>query len=339
MALAGMRAVNLPPDVFAVVMATGICSVAAKYHGDRPVSRALAVLASAAFVILAAGLVLRFASGYRDLLEQARDPDVALRMFTATAACEVLGNRWQSDSTVLWLLIALAAVSWLVLTPLALADVRRHPRRDLRDHAHGAWLLPSVATSGLASVLATAAGRRTPWLTDLAAVIWLLALVLYGVVAWLVLWHVATRLRGTVRGSSETVPPDSWILMGALAVATLAGSRVVAATSGSVAAGARGLTLACLVAASVWIPILLYAEVWQVNRRTGALQYAGVWWSAVFPLGMYAAATAACATTFHTHTLVTVSLVFLWNAVTVWVMVAVGWLHQGVLWMRRLRAG
>lgn len=334
MTLAGMRTVNLPPDVFAVVMATGICSVAAKDHGQRVLSLVLAVLASAAFVVLALGLVIRFASGYQDVVAQARDPDVALRMFTATAACEVLGNRWQAHSAVLWFSVGLAAASWLVLAPLAVADVRRHQRRDLRDHAHGAWLLPSVAASGLGSVVATAAGRTTHWLGDLAAIGWLIGLVLYGVVTWLVLWHITTRLRGTVREGGDPVPPDSWILMGALAIATLAGSRVVSAATGWVATGARDLTLVCLLAASAWVPVLLYAEVWQLNRHSGALQYAGVWWSAVFPLGMYAAATEACAPIFHTHTLVTVSLVFFWNAITVWVMVAVGWLHHGA---RRLR--
>ncbi|MEO9175243.1 MAG: C4-dicarboxylate ABC transporter, partial [Gaiellales bacterium] len=126
--------------------------------------------------------------------------------------------------------------------------------------------------------------------------------------------------------------PDSWILMGALAIATLACGRVLGAADSLggldwLAAVARPLTFGTWLAASVWIPVLLYAEIWRVDQRAGSLHYAGVWWSAVFPLGMYSAATAETSVTLHLQSLATVSLVFFWLAFTAWLLVAVGGVH------------
>ena len=98
------------------------------------------------------------------------------------------------------------------------------------------------------------------------------------------------------------------------------------------------MTFAAWILASAWIPVLLYAEIWRVDQRIGSLRYASVWWSAVFPLGTYAAATAATGSEFRIRALVTVSLVFFWVAFTVWALVATGSVHLNALrWRDRIR--
>lgn len=328
-----MRTIDLPPDVFSVVMATGICAVAAEENGYEPLSSALAVVAAIGFVVLAGGLLVRIGLGPRDLVAQLHDPDVALRLFTATAACEVLGERWQADVAVRGLALAGALATWVLLTPIAIRDVHGRPRAELRAHAHGAWLLSSVATSGLAAIVAIVARQTSPWLSGVVVALWLLAIAIYWAVTALILWHVASRLRG-----GAEVPPDSWILMGALAALTLAGTHVrVALPNGAWAeSAANDLTLLCWIAATVWIPILLYAEAWQVNHHQGALRFRGAWWSAVFPLGMYSAATAALASIHNAHWMTTVSLVFFWDALAVWLVVGLGWVSGA--YRHRMRA-
>ncbi|MGH3669757.1 MAG: hypothetical protein ACRDSH_03855, partial [Pseudonocardiaceae bacterium] len=88
------------------------------------------------------------------------------------------------------------------------------------------------------------------------------------------------------------------------------------------------VTLGAWLLASLWIPPLLYAEVWRADHIPGSLRYDGVWWAAVFPLGMYSAASDATATELHMGSLRTISLVFFWIAFTVWAMVATGGLHS-----------
>jgi len=317
--------IDLPPDAFAVVMATGIVSVAAHDHAYPRIAIPLAVIASIAFVLLAAGLIVRVLARPASAFGEIRDPDVALRMFTFVAACAVLGVVFVDHTAAVWVLGAAALAGWLVLVPLAIRDVRARPRAELRDHAHGAWLLPSVATAGLATTAADLAHTGT--LVVLGTLAWVLAIVVYVVGAWLIVWRALAA-----PFVPDEVTPDSWILMGALAIATLAGDHLLSATDRVggldwLAALLRPATLAVWILAALWIPLLLYAEVWRVDQRAGSLHFAGVWWSAVFPLGMFASASAATALTLHLRSLSTISLVFFWIAATVWLLVAVGQVH------------
>ena len=53
------------------------------------------------------------------------------------------------------------------------------------------------------------------------------------------------------------------------------------------------------------------------------LHFAGVWWAFVFPLGMYSAASYAMAVEIGQRALITVSLVFFWDALAAWFIVVV----------------
>jgi tellurite resistance protein TehA-like permease len=319
---------DLPPDVFAIVMATGIVSVAARGHAYPRIGEPLAALATVVFVLLAAGLVVRVAARPGSAIGEIRDPDVALRMFTSVAACTVLGVRFIGEPAVVALLGILALLGWLILAPLAIADVRSRPRTDLRDHAHGAWLLPSVATAGLATTAADLAmDDRSAALLDTAAVAWVVGIGVYCAVTWLIAWRALAA-----PFQPDAVTPDSWILMGALAIATLAGDHLLAAADALsgfrwLADAVRPVTLVTWILASLWIPILLYAEVWRIDQRPGSLRYTRVWWSAVFPVGMYSAATEATSQQLHMPSLATISLVMFWIAFAVWLVVALGWVH------------
>lgn len=330
--MAGVRRLtelDLPPDVFAVVMATGIVAIAARDHGYRRLDLVLTAIAVAAFVVLIAGLALRVAARPASAFGEVGDPDVALRLFTFVAACAVLSTRLSGHARTVDAVDAAAAIGWLILVPIATRDVCSRPRGELRDHAHGAWLLASVATSGLAIASADRLVKHnwSGWLV-IAAVAWALAIVMYLAVAWLIAWRSVT---GPFR--PDEVTPDSWILMGALAISTLAGDKMLA--NGKRLGAWHWLldivhpaTLVLWILAGVWIPVLLYAEVWRIDHRAGSLQFAGVWWSAVFPLGMYATATYATAVQLRLHPLLTISLVLFWNAFTVWLLIATGWLHS-----------
>lgn len=330
--------VDPSPDLFAVVMATGIVSVAAYYHQYWRLGVALSILAVVAFVVLGLSFLLWMATRPARVAALAGDPDVALRMFTFVAACAVLGVRWDDHPAVVWLLGCLALAAWLVLAPLAVVDVSSRSGTDLREHAHGAWLLPSVATAGLAITAADLALQvRAGSLVVIGAVAWILGMVLYLAVSWLIGWRaLATPF------VPEEVRPDSWILMGALAITALAGDHILAAarTLGAplgLADWTRPVTFVAWVLASLWIPVLLYAEIWLANQVAGSLRYQGAWWATVFPLGMYSTASAATAVELHIRSLWTISLVFFWIAFTVWTLVATGLLHSALAHRARIQ--
>ena len=135
------------PDVFAAVMATGIVSIAAADHGYSVVSGGLLIVAAVAFPVQ----IVMVARSWRAL--DFRDLDVPIGLFTYVAACAVLAARLAEHRIVLWALAGMALQGWLSLAPMVARRMWQH-RRELRDRAHGALELASVATSGLAIVSA-----------------------------------------------------------------------------------------------------------------------------------------------------------------------------------------
>ncbi len=78
--------------------------------------------------------------------------------------------------------------------------------------------------------------------------------------------------------------------MGAMAISTLAGARVVGLADRSPwwrnsSLSSKG-TLLFWATASWWIPVLLTLGAWRYIRRRYPLRYEHGYWSAVFPLGM-----------------------------------------------------
>lgn len=306
-------------------------SIAAGEHAPRPIALALSAVAVGLFVALLVALAITVASPGKTTRASVDRPglDPTLRWFTFVAACAVLAARFDTSRPLDWLLGTAAAAAWLALIALATRSAHHAHRRsptELRDQARGAWLLASVATSGLAIVAATlAVATHHSGLVAIATLAWLLAISMYVVIGWLIIWRaVATPLH------PQTFQPDTWILMGALAIATLAGDHVLAAAEAiaspewtrSLADWAGPVTIATWTLACLWIAPLMAHHAWCVLRHPAARRFANVWWAGVFPLGMFAVATQATARRVQLRTLTTVAVSFSWLAIAAWLFVA-----------------
>jgi hypothetical protein len=280
------------PDAFAAVMATGIVSIAAADHGYRIVSQILLVLAAVAFLVL----IVTVAKAWPRF--DFRDADFSLGLFTYVAACAVLAARLAEYPVALLVLGGMALQGWLLLTPVVIRRVWPD-----RARACGGWELASVATSGLAIL---SADLR---IVLLAMMFWSLAIGVYLLMTVLILRHV------------DMAQPDSWILMGGSAIATLAGDHIHKAGLEFV----WPVTVVTWVVATLWIPVLVFAMV----RR-----FAGISWPTVFPLGMYSSATFAMFVETGWRWFTAVSLTFFWIALAAWVSVPIRWLLR----LRRSRA-
>jgi hypothetical protein len=285
------------PDAFAAVMATGIVSVAAADNGVDVVSVLLAVIA----ILALPALVYLAAVAWQRDSWRLSDPDTAVGLLTYVAACCVLATRFDSHRVVVLVLGGLALQGWLSLVPFIGKGMWRLRPRGLRDRARGAWELFSVAASGLAMVC-VATG-----IPFLALIFWALALCAYCFMTTLIVLRAARE--PAVR---RDVPPDHWILMGALAIATLAGEHIHQALHpGPMADAIRTTTIVTWVLASLWI-VPLAVVGWRRIRG----------WPAVFPLGMYSSATFAVAGETGWTWMVGVSLAFFWAAFALWLAVA-----------------
>jgi Voltage-dependent anion channel len=199
------------PDAFAAVMATGIVSIAAADHDLDVISAVLAAVAAIALPVLVVAAAMAW---HRDSWIL-RDLDVSVGLLTYVAACCVLAARFAEHPAVLWVLGGMALQGWLSLGPMVVMAMRKLGWTGLCDRARGAWELASVATSGLAIVFVEAR------IVLLALIVWVVALGVYCAMTALILWRA--RHDASTR---RDVPPDHWIVMGGLAIATLAGDHI-----------------------------------------------------------------------------------------------------------------
>ncbi|MER5474477.1 tellurite resistance/C4-dicarboxylate transporter family protein [Streptomyces sp. NPDC002685] len=295
-----------PPAAGAAVLATGIISIGLHLTDHEALSRIALVLASLAWLGLAADFVVRLMRDRERWTRQAGTP----AGLTAVAASTVLGTRfselgWQGLAEAL---LALSAALW----PILLLAVVRHWRHRMA----GGVFLVCVATQGLSvlgSTIATAVGPD--WLTHAALVLFWLGIVLYGVsFAHFDLWEVK-------RGAG-----DHWVAGGALGISALAGAKLVAAHhvnpylwNDDDQGVLRATTGALLVLDLAWYCVLLVTEAAWPRPRYDVLR-----WSTVFPMGMTAVSTLSVAAVLGVSWLRGPGQVLLWFAVAAWLAVAAG---------------
>jgi tellurite resistance protein TehA-like permease len=285
---------------FAFVMATGIVSVAAALQHLRALSDALLVVACIGWATFALALLLR---GNAE-----RPARPGLGSFALVAATAVLGSRFSlaGQPLVALALWALALFAWFVLLVVG----RRRGRAD------GGWFLVVVGTESLAVLASFLAPYWGTQFLDAALGWWLLGVCLYPAIAA----AIAAELRRRPRFA-----PALWITMGALAIATFAGTELLLAARALHAltplrAPLRLSDLTLWALASAWILPLAVAE---LRHRAGWRDPRGRW-SFVFPLGMYAVATQLLARAASLPPLASVGRAFFGLALLAWTLVLLG---------------
>ena len=332
---------SLSPANFAIVMATGILGVAAHQQGYEGIGEALLAVALLAWLVIAAMNAARLLWHWPHMLADLRSHQRAPGFLTAVAGTSVLASLWlllglpDGAGVVLGVL---AAVLWLVLTyGILLSLTVQHEKPLLADSISGAWLLVVVATQSIA-IVAVLLASRTPQparlvLNFAALAMWFCGGMVYVWVIALIFYRYAF-----FRFGPQDLAPTSWINMGAMAISTLAGAMLVLNAPGApflseLLPVLRGGTLLYWAVGTWWIPLLLGLALWRYVRRRYPLRYDVGYWGAVFPLGMYSAATHQMAQALGVRFLAPLARVFFYVAAAAWVLTASGLLRQ---WLRSL---
>ena len=323
---------SLSPAYFGLVMATGIVSITAHQLAFAWIARALFALNVVLYLVLWALNITRFvlhrAAFVADCIDHARGPG----FFTWVAATAVLGAQFailDASYRTAWPLWGLAVALWAVFTyAIFAAFTLKGEKPPLDSGINGAWLLAVVATQSIAvlsSLLAmnelTAFKRAlnvlalSMWLWGGMLYVWLMALIFYR--------YTFFRL------SPADLTPPYWINMGAMAISTLAGSLlIVNATDApllqSLLPFLRGFTIFYWATGTWWIPMLLVLGAWRYVYKRHPLRYDPGYWAAVFPLGMYAAATHEMALAMDLVFLAWLPQVFFYVALAAWLAAAMG---------------
>jgi tellurite resistance protein TehA-like permease len=283
---------ELEPGYFALVMATGIVSIAMLDHSPYLVSDALQWLGAAEYAVLI-GLHGWRVRRHRDAVAaDLTEPRRVFGLLTFVAATDVLGTRFAlgGHRTTGLVLLVVGSLAWLVLgylVPWAAAS-GRGGRPAVRD-ADGRWFMWVVAGQSVAVLAATLEpavhdGRRE--LALLAVFAWSVGVLLYGTAGIL----VAVRLLRYPLRPAELIP-QYWVAMGATAITVVAAADIVRMSGTPVRGAVHGLVEGAAVvfwAFGTWlIPPLIAAGFWRHVRHRVPLRYEPALWSIVFPLGMY----------------------------------------------------
>jgi tellurite resistance protein TehA-like permease len=281
-----------------MVMATGIVSISAQLRGMPGVAVALLWLNLVLYAALWILTLIRLAR-YRDrFLADVLDHGRCVGFFTLVAATCVLGNQFvvvthrPQIALGLWLagIAFWAIITYSIFTILTV----KSEKPSLGEGINGGWLVAVVAAqsvSALGGLLAGEFEAARELVIFFALVMWLGAGMLY---IWIIVL-IFYRYTFLPLDPRQLAPPY-WINMGAMAISTLAGTVLIGRANESrlltdVLPFLKGLTLLFWATATWWIPLLVLLGVWRHIARKVPLTYDVVYWSAVFPLGMYTACT------------------------------------------------
>jgi tellurite resistance protein TehA-like permease len=314
---------TLYPGSFAVVMATGIISNAFFLKGHPILSDALFAANLLAYSLLLIFAVLRALWFWPALRADLINPRLAFSFFTIVAATNVLGTGIdlrgvESVAQALWFFALLA---WFVLIYFSFAVLIFLNTGYGADILEGGWLMAIVGTESLvilgAAVGATL-GHFRPGVFVLIHLLWGLGLALYGIYIAIFCYRI---FFSDIR--PDDVTPSLWVVMGAAAISTNAGSVLALTDSGisflqSMRPFIEGVTPLIWAWGTWWIPLLALLGIWKHIVCRVPLAYTPTLWSLVFPLGMYAEASLRLSLVEDFPPLRSVSDAMLWVALVAW---------------------
>jgi tellurite resistance protein TehA-like permease len=326
---------HLYTGYLASVMATGIVSTALFLYHVTTLSLWLLGIACVLLVVLAIIYLLRLALYPAEMKKDLSDPTQVFGYFTAIAAMGVVATRLSLGglSVAPAILTLIATVVWLCLTYWTFSMLIFTNEQPIEKAITGAWLIAIVGTESLSItwvLLIPLEPQASAPLQLISYMFWAFGLLLYLIfIAFIMFRFFFMRVRPT------DLTPPYWINMGAMAITTVAGARLVELPHPDnflvpLLPFVQGFSIMMWAWGTWWIPLLLIIGIWKYGISRQPLTYVPALWSIVFPLGMYSTAIQLLSKISGLEFLAEITAPTVWIAFGAWVLVALGWIFSAL---------
>jgi tellurite resistance protein TehA-like permease len=324
---------NFPPGYFALVMATGIVSIAFHQLGLRVIALPFLWLNVLFYIVLWAITLTRIFFFPRNFLADVSDHQRGVGFFTLIAGTCILGSQlillMQTYRLAVGLLLFGVSLWVVVNYSLFTGFTIKAVKPPLEKGINGGWLLAVVATQSvsiLSILIAPYAIAQKELIIFFSFSMFSLGGMLYLFIILLIFYRFMF-----FSFKPQDFTPLYWINMGATAISTLAGATLALKSTGSpflehLSPFIIGFTIFFWATASWWIPLLLLLGIWRYLYHRLEFSYDGRYWGMVFPLGMYAASSFQLAKAIQLDFLLVIPDFFVYAALLVWALTFFGML-------------
>ncbi len=316
---------ELYPGAFSLVMATGIISIAAHFFSLNLIAEILLVINLVAYTLIWLLFLIRIFRHPTKLLEDFKNSGTSAGFFTSVAGTCVLGSQmiilkgWDQAAIPFFLL---GILLWFLLIYLFFfIMITKETKPPLESGINGSWFIAVVGTqsiSVLGSLLVHIFPQQQEFLLFFTLEMYFLGGMLYLLLITLVFYRLLFNPLMAL-----TLSPTYWISMGALAITTLAGARLILNASlwpflTGLLHFLEGLTLFFWTFATWLIPLLVMLGIWRHLIKRVPLTYEPHYWGMVFPLGMYTVSTLLLSSATHLKFLEIIPQYFLYISLAAW---------------------
>jgi tellurite resistance protein TehA-like permease len=324
---------GLHPAYFAMVMSTGIISIASKFLGFTGIAYALFYINIVAYAIILPFQIIRALMFWDNLYKDLCNPKLSLVFFTIVAATNVLGAQFitivnqPEIAKIFWYF---GIFLWVTISLFAFSILFIKCEEGPESVIHGGWLIATVGTQSVAVLGAALASEFVScgsFVLFSSIVWWMIGAFLYVILITLLFYRLVF-----FKLVPEALIPPYWINMGAIAITTLAGSIIcltipkIGGVYTDFLTFTKGFTLFFWSFGTWWIPLLIILGFWKFVVRKQQFKYTPLDWGMVFPLGMYTACTFKLSQALQIPFISNISKYFIYLAFIAWTIIFVSML-------------